>query len=355
MAISIKDLSEVQRFILTRLDEHPRDIAKVTAQHFGITRQAANRQLRRLVELGVLRAEGETRSRQYYFAVIGKNEVVLPITPELQEDVVWRQHVAPILAGVPANVFDICHYGITEMVNNAIDHSASPDVSVSITYTAGSIDMMVWDRGVGILRKIKEAYNLEDERHAILELVKGKLTTDPERHTGEGIFFTSRVFDTFGILSAHLYLGHRREGEDWLLEDRTQYAEGTSVHMTISPLSTHTDKEVFERYSSEQDDYAFSRTHVVVALAQPQEEGLVSRSQAKRVMARLNRFKAIVLDFKGVKKIGAAFADEMFRVFRAEHPQITVTSINANDEVTRMIRRALRGGEPEAVGNGAVG
>ena len=34
----------------------------------------------------------------------------------------------------------------------------------------------------------------------VWELPKsGKLTTDPDNHTGEGIFFTSRVFDEFEI------------------------------------------------------------------------------------------------------------------------------------------------------------
>ena len=41
--------------------------------------------------------------------------------------------------------------------------------------------------------------HLLDERHAILELSKDQLTTDPARHTGDGIFFTSRMFDSFDL------------------------------------------------------------------------------------------------------------------------------------------------------------
>ena len=38
-----------------------------------------------------------------------------------------------------------------------------------------------------------------DKRQALFELSKGKFTTDPSRHSGEGVFFTSRMFDDFEI------------------------------------------------------------------------------------------------------------------------------------------------------------
>jgi anti-sigma regulatory factor (Ser/Thr protein kinase) len=68
--------------------------------------------------------------------------------------------------------------------------------------------MVIWDHGIGIFNKIKNMLGLLDERHAVLELTKGKLTTDPRGHTGEGIFFTSRMFDTFYILSGEVFLSH---------------------------------------------------------------------------------------------------------------------------------------------------
>jgi len=150
------------------------------------------------------------------------------------------------------------------------------------------------------------------------------------------------MFDEFGILSESLFISCTRDGGDWLLEDRDRPIKGTSVNMDISPFSTHTTNEVFERYATAQDDYAFSRTHVVVALArQFQAEQLVSRSQAKRVMARLDRFKEVVLDFHGIDEIGPAFGDEIFRVFAAEHPETHITPINYNEAVGRMIRRTV--------------
>lgn len=226
------------------------------------------------------------------------------------------------------------------MVNNVIDHAGASRMIVTVRRSAVRVELTVVDEGIGIFRKIREAYSLDDDRHAILELVKGKLTTDPERHTGEGIFFTSRMFDEFGILSGKLFLSHKRDEEDWLIESRARIA-GTTVSMAIRPATTCTAQEVFDRYASEQDDYAFSRTHLVVDLARSEGESLVSRSQGKRLLSRLERFREIVLDFKGVETIGPAFADEIFRVFARAHPGSRLTPVNATAEVERMIRRAL--------------
>ena len=68
------------------------------------------------------------------------------------------------------------------------------------------------------------------------------------------------------------------------------------------------------------EEYTFDRTIVPLRMAQHEGEKLVSRSQAKRIAHRFERFKRVELDFTGVETIGQAFADEMFRVFVACTP-----------------------------------
>ena len=88
------------------------------------------------------------------------------------------------------------------------------------------------------------------------------------------------------------------------------------------------------------EDHGFVKTLIPVKLAQFDKEMMVSRSQARRVMARVTRFKHVELDFQGVDKIGQPFADEIFRVFISEHPDIKVYSINENDQVKNAIKKA---------------
>ena len=65
---------------------------------------------------------------------------------------------------------------------------------------------------------------------------------------------------------------------------------------------------------------------------------LVSRSQGRRLMAGLEKFQDVVLDFAGVAGIGQGFADEVFRVWRIDHPAVSLRPINANVEVSATLR-----------------
>jgi virulence-associated protein VapD len=175
-----------------------------------------------------------------------------------------------------------------------------------------------------------------------LELTKGKLTTDPKRHTGEGIFFTSRMFDKYLLASDKLTFCRFQEGDDWLFDVKEDNAgPGTSVSMILYSDSDRTVKEVFDKFTAELDDFGFTRTQLSVQLAKYEGDHLVSRSQARRLLARLDKFKEVYLDFRGVTEIGQGFADEIFRVFQNEHPSIRLISVNENPEVARMIRKAL--------------
>jgi anti-sigma regulatory factor (Ser/Thr protein kinase) len=258
------------------------------------------------------------------------------IEPGLEEDRVWCATVLPLLDGLPANSIDIWQYCVTEMVNNAIDHSEGSRLIVVVRRRPSNTRVRVLDDGVGIFTKIKAAFNLEDETQAILELSKGKLTTDPDRHSGQGIFFTSRMLDEFSILSRGAYFSHKATRRvDWILPDDDPNTS-TMVNMELDDNTERTLKDVFDQYSSG-DNYDFSKTVVPLRLARFGDEKLISRSQAKRALARVERFKAVVFDFAGIEMIGQAFADEVFRVWARAHEDVVCTVIDANPTVRKTI------------------
>ncbi len=333
----------IRDFIISNLEEGSSNITTLTAEKFSISRQAVLRHLNKLIKNNFILAKGKTRDRQYFFKPIIDTTLEYSLTG-LEEDIVWRQNILPLLNEAPSNIIKICYYGFTEMVNNAIDHSNGQKVTIDLKRTIREVQIIVSDDGIGIFNKIKQELGLTDDLHAILELSKGKLTTDPKRHTGEGIFFSSRIFDTFSILSGkltftHLSKSNSLDGNDWLLEDKSNPTQGTIIGMKIRTDSTRTTEEVFNYYS-DKDDFGFSKTHVPVFLAQHGNENLISRSQAKRLLTRFERFKEIVLDFKDVDGIGQAFADEIFRVYKNEHPNIHLYPINTNEQIAKMILRA---------------
>ncbi len=332
---------QIRHYILEHTEKHPSEISKITSDHFKITRQAVNKHLQRLVREKSLGETGQTRNRVYKLATLVEWQKYYPISADLAEDVVWTDDVVPVLGQLPENVLDIWGYAFTEMFNNAISHSGGSQARVRIAKTAVNTVMVIADDGIGIFKNIQTKLNLLDERHAVLELSKGKLTTDPKHHTGEGIFFTSRMCDNFSIISDEVHFMHTFGNiEDWIFQpEGDSFHNSTSVVMRLDNHTSRTAKKIFDQYTSG-DDYGFNKTVVPVRLALYGNDKLISRSQAKRVLERVDLFKVVLFDFTGVPSIGQAFADEIFRVFHFSHPDIEIYPIHANSEVKRMINRA---------------
>lgn len=331
---------DVRQFIIEHIRLHPNDIASFTARYFNITKQAVNLHLQKLIEEGYLVAYGTTR-KKYESGPVKKRKRQYKINEKLAEFIIWEHDFYELFRDLTANVQEISHYGFTEIVNNVIDHSGGKNLTVIVEIDLDKVTIVVKDDGVGIFKKIAKEYNLPDERLALLELAKGKVTTDPENHTGEGIFFTSRAFDKFYIQSGDLLFSHDVSVEDDWLYKKEENVKGTEVFMQITKNNNRTLKELFDEFADEKNDYAFDKTVVPVKLIQHEGENLVSRSQAKRLVARFEKFKVVVLDFKGIKMIGQAFSDEVFRVFKNKHPEVKLCYENAEPFVERMIKRAL--------------
>lgn len=311
------------------------------AKEVGVSRQVANGCLQALESDGLVEADGSTRAKVYRLVSLESLSESFSVTG-LDEDRVWRELLLPHQRDLPGNVQDIWHYGATEMINNAIDHSGGQAVQVGLVRNALYSEVTVADDGVGIFLKIQQALGLEEPREAILELVKGKLTTDPDNHTGEGIFFTSRAMDAFHIRSDRLHFRHVA-GEPDSLDEQAEPVAGTELRMRLDNASARSLTEVFDAYA-DPEDFSFDRTVIPMRLAQYEGQKLISRSQAKRIAHRFERFKRVELDFAGVESIGQAFADELFRVFAREHPGLELVSVNTAPAVDRMIRRAVRAG-----------
>ena len=336
----------VRHFIVSNLDKHPKDIGVIAANKFGITRQAINKHLSRLIEEGTVLASGKTKTRTYTLAPLQRKDEYYAITAELAEHDIWDKDISPKLQSVVLkNSLDIWQFCFTEMFNNAIDHSGGTNISVSLVITLANTQILISDNGVGIFKKIQTSMGLLDQRHAVLELSKGKLTTDPSKHSGQGIFFTSRLLDSFDILSGGVFFTHSfDQEEDWIIE-RPESTAGTAIFMKLSNDSSRIDEEVFKNYSSV-DGYAFTKTVVPVRLAQYGDEKLISRSQAKRLLARVDQFETVLLDFSGVDSIGQAFTDEIFRVFARSHPTMKILAMNTNERITAIIDAAKSDWQP---------
>ena len=314
-----------------------REISKKT----NISTQSIWRMLKELENQGKIVSRKNGKFNEYAL----KEELLtlrLPLK-EISESDVFSLHVVPFIKDVPEVVFKNFAYAFTEILNNAIEHSEGSETVIFITRTDRMLNFIINDNGIGIFNKIAQALNLEDKKHSVLELAKGKFTSDPKGHTGEGIFFSSKVGDNFFIFSDGLIFSSKREdiGLENILFESHDANIGTSVHFCISMEHKETVSNVFDSFTRSPDDYGFSKTTIPVKMLEAGSEMkiFISRSQAKRLLSRVERFSSIVLDFEGVDEIGQGFADEIFRVFKNEHPEIEIFCIKCNNDVEKMIIR----------------
>jgi anti-sigma regulatory factor (Ser/Thr protein kinase) len=344
----VTDLTnDIDEFIVRNVGEHGADIARVAAERFDVSRQTALNHLSKLSENDVIEMTGRTKARRYALKITSWVHPV-SIDSEVEEHQAFRDYALPYLRSLPENVLNMCNYGFTEMFNNVLEHAETKEAFVRVDQTAIQTQISIGDTGVGIFNKLQKACGIDDPRQALLELSKGKLTSDPEHHTGEGIFFTSRMFDEFFIISGTTWFHRRNRVDDqWLIETRENPpVAGTMIILIIANDSIATTQQVFDEFAgAEPDDYGFTRTHIPIELALYEGEQMMSRSQAKRILSRAERFREVILDFSGVKEIGQGFADEVFRVFANEHPEVSLLAMFTTPEIDRMITHA-KAGEP---------
>ncbi|MBZ1345512.1 MAG: DUF4325 domain-containing protein [Candidatus Nealsonbacteria bacterium] len=242
-----------------------------------------------------------------------------------------------IFFGLSQKIVQILNYGFTEMLNNAIEHSKSRVIEVSVKKEKTMVRFDVVDRGIGIFNNIRKKKRLKNELEAIQDLIKGKQTTMPQEHSGEGIFFTSKAGDMLLIQSSNKKLIFNNILNDIFIKN-IKNLKGTKVTFTIGLKSKKDLNALFQQYC--EDSFKFNKTEVRVVLYKADSD-YISRSQARRILSGLEKFKTIILDFHNLDTIGQSFADEVFRVWKNRHLHIDIQWKNSNDNIDFMIKRAL--------------
>lgn len=303
----------------------------------GVSRATAQRRLRKLVADGRLVPEGAGRGARY---VLPKTRWERPLDG-LEEDRLWGE-VRPALAdlGLSERELGTVGYTFTEMVNNAIDHSGGGMVCVTATASPSGIIIEIVDDGIGVFRSVRESQGLPDDVEAVFVLEKGRFTTQPGRHSGEGIFFASKATNRYRLESGKVAWLTDNEAHDTAIQLAPEPRSGTRVTLTFVPGKVFVLADVFQRWT-DPDTLAFDRTRTTVRLAGFGVQ-LLSRSEARRVTVGLERFRHVTIDFTGVDIVGQGFCDEVFRVFADAHPHIVLAPTDMNESVAFMVERARK-------------
>lgn len=333
------------------IDRQGKATSREIMESIGVSRQYVNSVISELVAEGKVFKVGGTRKAFYVSkSFMDTHPEMVPVifrkrykNTSLEEHRVFMEieDKLPRFKELPENIRSIFTFAFSEMLNNAIEHSTSKIISVEVILRDKLLSFVVNDAGIGVFRNIMKKKSLQSEIEAIQDLLKGKTTTMPRTHSGEGIFFTSKTADSFVLDSFGHILSIDNTTYDVFARTSSAIKRGTRIIFKINIDSERHLNDVFKKYTNigNDSDYGFDKTEIRVKLFI--SGGVhISRSQARRILEGLEKFKVILLDYKDVPLVGQAFVDEIYRVFRNKHPDIVIQEENMSEGVKFMVERA---------------
>jgi anti-sigma regulatory factor (Ser/Thr protein kinase) len=302
----------------------------------GVSPATAQRLLHALVTGGVLERRGKGRAARYALRRIRRRLRLA----SLDEARVWRALAADVARIRPLDPDEghSLQYAATEVIDNAVEHSRGRSLELSAEFASGGATILVVrDDGVGVFARVCADFGFASPRDAIVQLEKGKLTSDPARHSGEGLFFSSKAVSRFRLES---------QRTAWIVDNLAQdsavggsdVAKGTRVVLEVVRGRTPRLEDVFRAFT-DPETLRFTRTRATIRLGLL-GPSLVSRAEARRVVEGLGKFTHATLDFTGVDVVGQGFCDEVFRVFASAHPEVALEPVGMNEAIAFMVARA---------------
>lgn len=350
MSLTEKKRAEIEKYLYRKIAADDPEVVAKTMDSFGVSVTSVKRYLAKALESGILRKDADCAGGFCLVEQEEETQVALgdgaPDEDKLYEAILREQ-----FSGCSAAAGKIWQYVCAEMLNNAIEHSDGKNLRIIVRKNALYSTVLIIDDGVGVFRTLCDymkghGWQDPDEDDALVELCKGKITCDASRHSGEGIFFSSKAVDTFAIWSGAKVFRNGAVGVSSIQENHLlAYAaalrgQGTVVMMTLENETQRKLSEVFAMYADVEEGFICTRIPVKEACISGEP---VARSQARRICNRLEEFREVILDFDGIEIMGQGFADELFRVYARACPQVILRPIHMTADVARMIKHVSRG------------
>lgn len=343
--MSKKQNKSLKNYLLNCISNNKTDFIKKAMEAFSVSRSTVYNYIKILTDEGLIQKQKtDLKSSNACGYILCFNQHIFKYElsgKRLSEDRIYNADILPLIEDLPDNVKRIWQYSVTEMLNNALEHSQAENIVCKVVKTPINTTVCIHDDGIGIFENIRKYYiETENVEYTHTEcasvLLVGKFTTARECHSGEGIFFTSHLTDKFVIYSGGTYFS-RTDWNDLQLENAGGM-KGTYVEMSLSNESKKTTFDIFNRFSG--SDCDFNKTNIPISHMFGGTDP-VSRSEARRLGELLDSFEEVTLDFANVSEIGQAFAHELFCVWKKKHTDMRLNVDNAGEAVTFMIKRAI--------------
>jgi DNA-binding transcriptional ArsR family regulator len=229
--MSRSQTESIREYILDCVASGPRSVARQVAQAYGISRQAANRHLDALVDAGSIEQAGQTRSKEYRLRHTSLLNREIRVTPVLDPERLWDDHIAPVLAGDRAAVRDLCRGAFGELIRNVIEHARASWINLAFSTTARHIDVTVADDGRGIFSRVAERIGGAGPRETAM-LWSRHANARSVDFPGSRLALLARNFESFTISSSGVALSFDAARDAWHVEDDAA-APGTRIELRL--------------------------------------------------------------------------------------------------------------------------
>ncbi len=338
----------IKRYMLEKIRLDDVEFIQKTTYNFQISVTTVKRYLHECLENQIISEDSASKcgyslqKTEHCFQYVAKDE--------LDEDDIYYENISPLLQDISDEAKRIWRYAFMEMMNNAIEHSGCKNIYCRVVKDVLYTEITITDDGIGIFKKVQNYLTTElgkkaTYQDALTELYKGKLTTASKNHSGEGIFFSSKAFDEFAIWSDNaLYVqgvqNRAQFVQNHLIAYYTRLQQiGTAVMMKLYNETKRQLGEVFDMFAPVEEGFVKTRIPIKEVC---QEGEPMARSQARKILWRLEQFAKVELDFAEIAFMGQGFADEVFRVFKERCPEVEISPINACPRVLGMIKHVQR-------------
>lgn len=339
----------MKRYLLEKIRAEDTEYKTKTRDNFQVSEDVVNECLDECMKEDLIEIASESPCG--YWLVTEVFEFMYEKETYFTEDMLLSRDVLPCLDNISDEAKLIWEYAFSEMMNNAMEHSGYKTIHYKVKKDCLYSEIVIIDDGIGIFKNI-QTYMEAHLGHPVtyqdvqIELYKGKMTTDPDNHSGEGIFFTSKMLKRFAVWSDEVVFRSGYDIEEQFVQSHliaycTKLSQiGTMVVMQLENDTERKIGEIFDLYASVGEGFMKTVIPIGKVCINP---GPVARSQARKILYRLDKFKFVEFDFTGVEYIGQGFADEVFRVFRNKCPSTEIAAMNANPAICGMIRHVQAG------------
>ncbi len=329
----------IETFIMEIAERKGKVAAMKLVKKTGFSHAYVHRILQRLVDGGHLYKTGSTKNARYVPATTGSIDKakaginyysrVFKSTRGLDSNKILEELKKKFtFTGIAENAAEVFDYSFTGLLSNAIRHSKTEKLNITVEKKEGVLTFEIRDFGIGIINSIKDKFKLASDEDAVIELIKG---------SQKGIFGPAKGADILTIQTGVKKIIFNNLIDDIFVRTIKPFT-GAKILFKINIDSSRNPADILSKDLGNNNVSDAARIFIKLF---SQGNKYVSRSEARKALDGMGKFKTLILDFKDIENIGQGFVDEVFMVWKRNHPDTKITIENANNDVMFMIKRAV--------------